>query len=53
MEKKDTSNIQKRNLPNIEHIVLSGAGHGIYSYIGAFSILLKQCLNQIQSYTTV
>lgn len=41
MEKKDTSNIQKRNLPNIEHIVLSGAGHGIYSYIGAFSILLK------------
>lgn len=41
MEKKDSSNIQKRDLPNIEHIVLSGAGHGVYSYIGAFSVLLK------------
>ncbi len=41
MEKKDTSNIQKRDIPNIKHIVLSGAGHGLYSYIGAFSVLFK------------
>jgi len=31
----------KYELPNIEHLVLSGAGHGIFSYIAAFDILIK------------
>ena len=32
--------MEKRDIPNIEHIVLSGGGHG-FSYLGAFSELIK------------
>ena len=33
--------MEKRDIPNIEHIVLSGGGHGFFSYLGAFSELIK------------
>lgn len=31
----------KNELPNIEHLVLAGAGHGLFSYFGAFDTLIK------------
>ena len=35
-----TENIKKEK-PIINHLVLSGGGHGFFSYLGAFSELIK------------
>lgn len=44
--------MDKKDKPIIEHIVLSGAGQGLYSYYGVFDILLKEKyidMNKIKS----
>ena len=43
----------KKKYPKIEHIVLSGAGHGIFSYIGAFGLLLKEEYIQIEKIKSI
>ena len=42
-----------KKLPNIEHLVLSGAGHGLVSYLGAFSVLIKHKIIDIKKIKTI
>ena len=42
-----------KKLPNIEHLVLSGAGHGLFSYLGAFSVLIKHKIIDIKKIKTI
>ena len=42
-----------KKLPNIEHLVLSGAAHGMYSYMGAFSVLIKHNIINIKKIKSI